>query len=284
MLRNIGRTTPGVDIGPTPSGQTGIEEHGWDIMPVDSQMPGSVSVMGVNLVPFRSYSQASQCIGSAIETGNKMFCVAINPEKVYRALHDPSLRKVLSEADIGICDGVGVAIAARILNGVTLRRCTGVDLFLTLIDLAARRGLRVFLLGASHQSNAGAYSELLRRHPNLRIVGRQDGYFEDSSAVVDQINATRADLLFVAMGSPKQEYWISRHRDRITARFCMGVGGTFDVLSGQARRAPAFFRKTGTEFLFRLITDPRRWRRQVVLILFIFKVLAMKLTGRRPAV
>ncbi|GAH47619.1 unnamed protein product, partial [marine sediment metagenome] len=89
---------------------------------------------------------------------------------------------------------------------------------------------------------------LIEMHPGLHIVGRRDGYFEDSAAVVDQINASRADLLFVAMGSPKQELWITEHRDAINASFCMGVGGTFDIISGKTRRAPKVFRKTGTEF------------------------------------
>lgn len=235
--------------------------------------PETVSVLGVNVLAFASYNQAVEYVATRIETGQKTFCAAINPEKVQRALHDPALMAVLARADMGICDGIGIALAARWLHRRTLRRCTGVDLFLALMARGARMRWRIFLLGASADSNEGACMHLRSRYPGLTIAGRQDGFFRDSAAVVETINAARPDLLFVAMGSPRQEFWIDEHRDRIRAPFCMGVGGTFDVLSGRARRAPAIFRKTGTEFLFRLLADPRRLRRQTALPRFLVSVL-----------
>jgi len=99
--------------------------------------------------------------------------------------------------------------------------------------------------------------------------------------VVRTINASGADLLFVALGSPRQELWITKHRSDLRVSFCMGVGGTFDVISGKTRRAPGLFRRTGTEFLFRLIREPTRWRRQIVLPLFLFSVLKRRLFGTR---
>lgn len=238
-----------------------------------SLIPKALSIMGVNVVPFSSYSHALSCVEGIIATGRRSFCVAINPEKVYRAQHDRALQVTLGQADIGVCDGIGVAIAAKLLHGKMLRRCTGADLFLELIGASALKGWKVFLLGASAESNEGAYLKLIEDYPGLQIVGRQDGFFEDSAAVIEQINASQADILFVGMGSPKQEFWIAEHRKAIDAPFCMGVGGTFDVISGKAQRAPKVFRKTGTEFFFRLMSDPRRWRRQLVLPLFVLAVL-----------
>ncbi|MEA3227255.1 MAG: WecB/TagA/CpsF family glycosyltransferase, partial [Planctomycetota bacterium] len=141
-------------------------------------------------------------------------------------------------------------------------------------------GWGVYLLGASSQSNAAARSRLQETYPDLKIVGWQDGYFEDSDAVVEHINASGASLLFAAMGSPKQEHWISRHRHAINANFCMGVGGSFDIASGGLKRSPKVFRVTGTEFLFRLVMEPRkRWRIQKVLFSYFLRVMRVKLSG-----
>ena len=149
-----------------------------------------------------------------------------------------------------------------------------------MLPYAARKGWGVFMLGASAESNAGACARLRQTYPDLRIVGHQDGYFTDSAQVVEQINASGADLVFVAMGSPTQEYWIAKHRELIDAPFCMGVGGSFDVVSGRIRRAPGIFRRTGTEWLFQLLTEPhKRFKRQTVYVPFMLRVVSKKLLG-----
>ena len=162
---------------------------------------------------------------------------------------------------------------------ISIARITGISLFFQLIQTAAVKGWKVFLLGASPDSNQGAFDTLSAQYPGLKIVGHIDGFFQDSQEVVRQVNASGADIVFVAMGSPKQEFWIAEHREAIDAPFCMGVGGTFDVVSGKAKWAPSFFRKTGTEWLYRLLSDPRRWRRQLVLPRFAWLVLKAKLFG-----
>jgi N-acetylglucosaminyldiphosphoundecaprenol N-acetyl-beta-D-mannosaminyltransferase len=162
-----------------------------------------------------------------------------------------------------------------------LPRCTGIDLFLRLISLSAEEGWKVFLLGASPQSNAAASRALMNTYPTLKIVGRQDGYFKNSSAVVDQINQSRADLLFVAMGTPRQELWISERMPHLRASFCMGVGGSLDVVGGAGKRAPALFRKTGTEWFFRLLVQPSRLQRQMVLPLFMVEILRALIAARK---
>lgn len=243
-------------------------------------IPRAVNVAGVPVVPFESYDQALACIEATVEAREKTFWVAINPQKCFRAWHESDLLDLLNRADVGICDGVGVSIAARILHGQGIRRCTGCDLFLKVLPYAAKKRWGIFMLGASAESNAGACARLGQTYPDLRIVGRQDGYFTDSARVVEQINASGADLVFVAMGSPTQEYWIAKHRDQIDAPFCMGVGGSFDVVSGRIRRAPAIFRKTGTEWLFQLLTEPhKRFKRQTVYVPFMLRVVSKKLLG-----
>ena len=134
------------------------------------------------------------------------------------------------------------------------------------------------MLGASHESNSAACEKIKQMFPGLKIVGNQDGYFEDSSEVIEKINASNADLLFVAMGSPKQEQWIWEHWKSISVNFCMGVGGSFDIAAGNLKRAPKIFRMTGTEFLYRLLSEPRkRWKIQKPLFPFFMRVLGKKL-------
>ena len=119
--------------------------------------------------------------------------------------------------------------------------------------------------------------KLLENYPGLDVAGHIDGYFSDSQLVVDTINRSRANIVFVAMGSPKQEEWIARHRDNIHASILMGVGGTFDVVSGRVRRAPGVFQRTGTEWLYRLVREPGRIKRQMVLPKFVWMVVKARL-------
>jgi len=243
-----------------------------------AHIPTPLDIMGIPVVPFESYDQALECVEEIIELDRKSFWVAINPVKIYHAWHKPDLLDILRQIDVGICDGVGVSIASMILHGRNIKRCTGCDLFFKLLFLASQKGWGVYLLGASTQSNAAARSELQKMYPDLRIVGWQDGYFEDSRKVIEQINSSKADLLFVAMGSPKQEQWICRHRHAIEANFCMGVGGSFDIASGRLRRAPKVFRIAGMEFLFRLIREPlKRWPIQKVLFSYFLRVIGKKM-------
>jgi exopolysaccharide biosynthesis WecB/TagA/CpsF family protein len=242
-----------------------------------AHIPMPVDIMGIPVVPFKSYDQALECARKIIESDSKSLWIAINPVKIYHAWHKPELMELMRQADFGICDGVGVSIASRILHGLSIVRCTGCDLFFKLLSEAGRRGWSVYLLGASVQSNTAAREELQKRYPNLRIVGWHDGYFKDSNMIVEEINSCGANLLFVAMGSPKQENWIQNNWQAINVNICMGVGGSFDIAAGSLKRAPKIFRMTGTEFLYRLICEPRkRWRIQKVLIPYFLQVIGKK--------
>jgi exopolysaccharide biosynthesis WecB/TagA/CpsF family protein len=240
-------------------------------------IPRPVNIMGIPVVPFKSYDQALECVGKIIESDSKSLWIAVNPVKIYHAWRKPELMELMQQADVGICDGVGVSIASMILHGNSIARCTGCDLFIRLISEAGRKGWGVYLLGASAKSNSLARANLQKRYPNLRIVGWHDGYFKDSNMIIEEINSCGANLLFVAMGSPKQENWIQNNWQAINANICMGVGGSFDIAAGSIRRAPKFFRMTGTEFLYRLICEPRkRWGIQKVLIPYFLQVIGKK--------
>jgi len=235
--------------------------------------PERIEIMKVPITVFDSYEYASRFLAQNARRRHRALCVAINPIKVYKAWKDKQLWNTINAADFCLCDGVGMAAAVRLLHGRTIPRITGIQLFFDLVTQAEVQGLKIFLLGAKPRSNQGAYERLQQRHPRLQIVGRNHGYFHDSDAVVRQINDSQADMLFVAMGSPRQEKWLAQYRDRIDTPFCMGVGGSFDVLGGTARRAPHVFQRTGTEWLYRLIVQPKRLREQIVLPLFALRVL-----------
>jgi exopolysaccharide biosynthesis WecB/TagA/CpsF family protein len=240
-------------------------------------LPEPLEVMGVPVVPFESYDQALDCADRIIESGGKSLWVAINPIKMYHAWRKPELREFLRRTDVGICDGVGVSIASKILRGQSMVRCTGCDLFFKLIERASQREWGVYMLGASAEVNAAARAQLQKKYPGLKIVGWQDGYFKDSGKVIEHINASDVNVLFVAMGSPKQEEWIGKHWHLIHTNICMGVGGSFDIAAGRLKRAPKVFRMTGTEFLYRLVSEPRkRWPIQKVLLPFFLQVMGKK--------
>jgi len=243
------------------------------MIPEIAEYVPSLSILGTPVSVFDSYDDVLRLIRRRISAHQPTFCVAINPEKVYRAKHDPRLSQVLESTHVRICDGMGVSLAAMLIYRKRIPRCTGIDLFLALAQCAAQEGWRVFLLGASPALNTAAADALRARFPGLTIVGTQHGYFEDCAAVIERINGSGADLLFVAMGSPRQEFWISEQMPRLKTTFCMGVGGSFDVVSGAAKRAPAVFRRTGMEWLYRLLVQPSRLRRQIALPLFAWGVL-----------
>jgi len=209
---------------------------------------------------------------------------AVNAEKIMRARRDPELLRALESSDFLIPDGIGAVIGLKINHGCKVRRTTGVGLMQDLLSLAESRGYRVFLFGAHPGVNRAALRSIRRRHPGLQVSGASHGYVPESEQdrLIEEINASRTDILFVGLGSPKQEKWIHRHKRVLDIRICMGVGGSFDVVAGRVAPAPGWIRKAGLEWFYRLITEPRRIRRQLALPRFLFSLFAARcLSGKR---
>jgi N-acetylglucosaminyldiphosphoundecaprenol N-acetyl-beta-D-mannosaminyltransferase len=230
-------------------------------------------------------SEAVARIDELLADGQPHYMSVVNAAKVVAANRDDFLRRVLSEADLVTADGMSVVWASRLLGQPLRERVTGIDLFERLIAHAAERGLRVYFLGARDEAARGVVERFTRRHPNLLVAGYRNGYFnaEESGEIVEQIRGSAADLLFVAMGSPAQERWIASNLARSGVRFALGVGGSFDHLSGQARRAPLWMQRAGIEWLHRLMREPRRlWRRYLIgNALFIWLVARQAFSGRK---
>jgi len=145
--------------------------------------------------------------------------------------------------------------------------------------LAADKGYRVFLFGASPEVNKRTREVLIEKYPGIQVVGNQHGYISDGrmSGLIERINSVQTQILFIALGSPKQELWMEEHLPELNIRVCQGVGGTFDVIAGHVRRAPFIFRKMHLEWFYRLASNPRRLLRQTALPRFMFQVLKEKL-------
>jgi len=217
-----------------------------------------------------------------IDGGSKgQYILAINPEKVMVLLKDDALRTTFSQATILIPDGIGVVWAMRCLHGLKAARVPGSELMPCLCELAARKGYGVFIYGSREEVSREAAKKLVQRYPGLRISGRADGYLteEEMPALVRQINASGAEILFVALGSPKQEQWINKWLPQLNVKICQGIGGTLDTIVGTVKRAPAVFCRFGLEWFYRLITNPKRIRRQILLPVFAWMVIKEKLLG-----
>ncbi len=203
-----------------------------------------------------------------------------NPEFVMTAQRDPLFRQILQEADLCIPDGVGLLWAARWLGKPLPERVPGSELVYHLAALCAQEGWRPFLLGAVEGVAAETARILQRSYPTLQVVGVYAGSpsVAENDAIVQMINASGADMLLVAYGAPRQDKWIYRNRHRLTAvRVAIGVGGSFDFVTGKAVRAPRWVQNLGLEWLHRLLHEPWRWRRMLALPRFALRVLV----GRR---
>lgn len=233
------------------------------------------TILGVQ-VNTENYDELIPKVFRNIEDKKKSLVVAINPEKLMKAKEDPGLKALLNRAEFQIPDGIGVIIASKLKKGSISSRITGIDMMDRIVREAARTGRTVFLYGAKPGVADKAAQQLKQTYPNLIVAGTQDGYESDTSKVLETINKAKPDILFVAMGSPKQEQWIEQHRDNLYPTLYQGVGGSFDVLAGNVKRAPAAFQRMGAEWLYRLLKEPSRLKRQMNLPKFLFEVFKQK--------
>jgi N-acetylglucosaminyldiphosphoundecaprenol N-acetyl-beta-D-mannosaminyltransferase len=207
-----------------------------------------------------------ESITSRLEQGKFTQHVVVNVAKLVHMQKDAELAASVRACDIINVDGMGVVWGARLLGVPVPERVAGVDLFERLLETAARRGLPVFLLGATDAVVSRAANVVSQRHPELRIAGYHHGYFwDDEEGMVEIIRDSGARLLFVAITSPKKENFIDRWKGCLGVDFVMGVGGTFDVVAGSVRRAPRWMQRWGLEWAFRVAQEPRRmWKRYLV--------------------
>lgn len=218
--------------------------------------------------------QAIEYLKEQIIANSKQFVIAQNPEKIMKSLEDDELTSIIkNKATLLIADGVGLVYAGKILGLPPILRVTGVGLFTQMINLADTDSKKIFLYGAKREVVEEAGEVIKNKHPNIAQIFTQDGYENDNEKIIAKINDAKPDYLFVALGSPAQEKWIANHIDRLDVKLVMGVGGSFDVLTGNVKRAPVFMQKLGLEWLHRLIKQPSRIFRMKNLPRFLWRVI-----------
>lgn len=236
----------------------------------------STYILGVR-VDDVTYEEALAIIAGFIASGRPHHVMTTNTEHAVAARSDAEFRRVLNQAPLAVPDGSGLVFASRLFGKKIRQHVTGTDLADRLMELAAARGYRVFLLGAEEGVAEQAAEKLKAKYPGLIVVGTYAGSArpEDEDEVVRRVrSAGQVDILLVAYGSPAQEKWIARNLDRLGTPVAIGVGGVFNFFAGRVPRAPRWMRQVHLEWLFRLIIQPSRWRRQLALPQFVVLVLA----------
>ncbi|WP_374149322.1 WecB/TagA/CpsF family glycosyltransferase [Priestia megaterium] len=230
------------------------------------------NILGIDVCS-DTYDELAVKLLQDIDKGRKSFIVAINPEKIMKAQEDRELKSLLNQATYQIPDGIGVILASKLKKGRIRERVTGIDMMLKLCKEATNNGKRIFLYGAKPGIADEAKAKLEEMFPGILIVGTLNGYEKNEEVIERTINDSGAEIVFVALGSPAQENWIIAHKEKLNPSVYQGVGGSFDVISGRLNRAPAVFQKYGLEWLYRLLKEPWRWKRQLELPRFLLRVL-----------
>lgn len=201
-----------------------------------------------------------------------------NTEIVMMAEKDRDFRDVLNSAELVIPDGIGLIHASRIHHLGLTSRVPGIELMDRILKYSHTTRLSVYFFGGKPGTAETAAQKILEKYPNIIVKGTQSGYFtpDEESKIIDSINEAKPDILFVALGAPKQEKWIASHKKILNANIIMGVGGSLDVYAGNVKRAPVLFQKLGVEWLYRLLKEPSRIGRMMALPKFMIKVITSR--------
>ncbi|MFN6972320.1 MAG: WecB/TagA/CpsF family glycosyltransferase [Rheinheimera sp.] len=237
--------------------------------------PEVVNVGGLDVMAFASMQQLVEFI---VHDDGSVFAgsaIAINPEKVMKAREDAALKTMLNQAELRYADGMGVVKAMQKKLGRKVERVPGCETWEAIMYRAAAKQVPVFLIGAKPEVLAQTQQKLVAA--GVPVVGAVDGYFKDPQALIEQVAQSGARIVTVAMGSPKQEQFIALAKQRLPEAYFMGVGGTYDVFTGNVKRAPEIWCKLNLEWAYRLIDQPSRIKRQWNLVEYLWLYLRGKL-------
>lgn len=242
-------------------------------------MKQTIDVLGVSISKI-TMEEATRKVREFVHSDSFHSIYTPNPEIVMLAKQDSEFHHILEEADLVVPDGIGVVIASRLKKGDKLpERVAGYDLVQNTMKEAVKEGYKYYFFGSKPGISEKAAEKMREAYPGIQIVGTRDGYFkpEDEAQIIEDINASGANILLVALGAPRQEKWIENHRHLLPhVRVAVGVGGSLDVMSGTVKRAPEAFQKVGLEWFYRLLKEPTRFKRMLVLPKFLIKVIFYK--------
>lgn len=238
-----------------------------------------ITILGCS-VDNLTMQESLERVGELIESGLPNQHVVINADKVVKANTDPVLKEIINNCAMINADGMPVVWASKLLGEPLKERVAGVDLFVELMRYSAEKSWRVYFLGAKEEVVSHVVDKFSLQYPNLQIAGYRNGYWSDAEeqSVVDAITASKANLLFVAISSPRKEQFLAKYQSVMKVPFAMGVGGTFDVMAGKTKRAPLWMQKTGFEWFYRFLQEPRRmFKRYFVEDMYFFVLLAKEM-------
>ena len=204
-----------------------------------------------------------------------------NTEFIMMANEDQDFKDILNRSDLNIPDGFGLILASRIQHLGIEEKMAGVDFMGRMLEICAQDNLRIYLIGGAPGRAALATERIEEQFPGIRIGGSQHGYFtaDQEQEIVDSIASSESDILFVALGAPRQEKWIDANRHKLNVKVAMGVGGSIDIYAGEATRAPDIFIRLGLEWFYRLIKEPKRIGRMMVIPKFLIKIISNKISN-----
>ena len=238
-----------------------------------------IDVLGVGFDNL-TLEEAAQAGAGFVKGDGFHYAVTPNPEFILAARKDPAFRQVLLDADLVLPDGIGVIYSAKLLGRPLKGRAPGIEFAQQLIAWMAKNGKRLFLLGAKPGVAELAAANLKAKYPGLIVCGTHDGYFQEDEPVVEAIRAAAADVVFVCLGAPKQEFWMAKNGPASGAHLMVGLGGSLDVFAGVVDRAPEGFQKLGLEWLYRLMKEPKRFGRMAKLPLVLVYALGSRIGGK----
>ncbi len=237
-------------------------------------------ILGFN-VCISNIEEITQNIFEDYKNNKQNFIVNINPEIIINNYKNKDIINIFNKQKFQIPDGIGIVYASILKKGKLKKRITGIDLMDEICRCSCNYNSKIYFYGAKPGIAEKAKNQLEKKYKNIKIVGCSDGY-GDESLIIDKINKSKADILFVGLGSPKQEKFIIENMDKLKkVKILMPVGGSFDVLSNTLKRAPQIFIKLNLEWLYRLYQEPKRFFRQIKLCKFIFLVLFYKPKEKR---
>ncbi|MFH1617892.1 MAG: WecB/TagA/CpsF family glycosyltransferase [Candidatus Margulisiibacteriota bacterium] len=218
--------------------------------------------------------EAMDMLERFISSGKPHLIVTPNPEMIVKAQRETEFKQIISTADLRLPDGISMVVVSRILGVPLAERVSGIDFMLRAIKLSAEKGYRIFLLGSKPGVAETAASRLRSQFPGLKIAGTHHGYFDikQDREIITLINNAKPDILFAGLGHGRQEKWLSDNLMEINVSAAAGIGGSLDVISGNIKRAPVWAQRLYIEWLYRLVTQPWRARRQVALLQFLWLV------------
>jgi len=241
-----------------------------------------LSIMGVRIDNL-SMDEVLKIAEEKIEKDEQYIIYTPNTEFIMMCQKDKEFLNLMNESDINIPDGIGLIYAGKIKKHPLKEKVGGYDLSVNLLKMANDKGLKLYVVGGKPGVAEAAMENVREKYPGIKIVGAQHGYFkgthlgkkghEEELAVIEDINKHQPHILFVGFGAKKQELWIEYNKDLINANVIIGNGGTLDGLAGIVKRAPDIFIKLGLEWLYRLMKEPKRIKRQIVLPVFMLKVI-----------